>query len=246
MAASSIRGAARCAFRWSAGSPPRRAALRSSSACSRAALSETPGYAPSPEVSEPTLVRQPQDLGPAAGRFHPERQSASVRIDTGFRVLHLESRELVALGVRHPSALPCRKQHQKEPFGVALTGSWRADADKSRHPRTAISYLSPYLQAEFYRVAWREREGVEPTAPTEGPGPTDLKSAKPTGTHPLPYLPRTRYDSHRRRSGVKTRSLKSIHTIRKGVSKDHPTLYCYDKPAAAAECARRWPSRCGL
>ena len=34
--------------------------------------------------------------------------------------------------------------------------------------------------------AWREREGVEPTTPTEGPGPTDLKSAKPTGTHPLP------------------------------------------------------------
>ena len=33
---------------------------------------------------------------------------------------------------------------------------------------------------------WREREGVEPTAPTEGPGPTDLKSAKPTRTHPLP------------------------------------------------------------
>ena len=32
----------------------------------------------------------------------------------------------------------------------------------------------------------REREGVEPTAPTEGPGPTDLKSAKPTGAHPLP------------------------------------------------------------
>ena len=35
---------------------------------------------------------------------------------------------------------------------------------------------------------WREREGVEPTAPTEGPGPTDLKSAKPTGAHPLPWL----------------------------------------------------------
>ena len=35
--------------------------------------------------------------------------------------------------------------------------------------------------------SWREREGVEPTAPTEGPGPTDLKSAKPTGAHPLPW-----------------------------------------------------------
>ncbi len=35
--------------------------------------------------------------------------------------------------------------------------------------------------------SWREREGVEPTAPTEGPGPTDLKSAKPTRTHPLPH-----------------------------------------------------------
>ena len=36
--------------------------------------------------------------------------------------------------------------------------------------------------------SWREREGVEPTAPTEGPGPTDLKSEKPTGTHPLPLI----------------------------------------------------------
>ncbi len=27
--------------------------------------------------------------------------------------------------------------------------------------------------------SWREREGVEPTAPTEGPGPTDLKSSRP-------------------------------------------------------------------
>ena len=35
-------------------------------------------------------------------------------------------------------------------------------------------------------LAWREREGVEPTAPTAGPGPTDLKSAKPTRAHPLP------------------------------------------------------------
>jgi len=33
---------------------------------------------------------------------------------------------------------------------------------------------------------WREREGVEPTIPTEGPGSTDLKSEKPTRTHPLP------------------------------------------------------------
>ena len=33
---------------------------------------------------------------------------------------------------------------------------------------------------------WREREGVEPTVPTEGPGPSDLKSVEPTGAHPLP------------------------------------------------------------
>ena len=37
-------------------------------------------------------------------------------------------------------------------------------------------------------MAWREREGVEPTAPTAGPGPTDLKSANPTRDHPLPRL----------------------------------------------------------
>ncbi len=55
------------------------------------------------------------------------------------------------------------------------------------------SYSS--IQAVYQLPAiksWREREGVEPTAPTEGPGPTDLKSAKPTGTHPLPRLRSTR------------------------------------------------------
>ena len=47
-------------------------------------------------------------------------------------------------------------------------------------------------RGSFTPVArWREREGIEPTAPTEGPGPTDLKSAKPTRTHPLPG-----HDSH--------------------------------------------------
>jgi len=34
---------------------------------------------------------------------------------------------------------------------------------------------------------WRECEGVEPSAHTEGRTPTELKSARPTGTHPLPH-----------------------------------------------------------
>ena len=54
---------------------------------------------------------------------------------------------------------------------------------------------SSKIQAVYQLLAtkrWREREGVEPTAPTEGPGPTDLKSAKPTGTHPLPRRLRSR------------------------------------------------------
>jgi transcriptional regulator with XRE-family HTH domain len=41
------------------------------------------------------------------------------------------------------------------------------------------SYSS--IQAVYQLPAiksWREREGVEPTAPTEGPGPTDLKSSR--------------------------------------------------------------------
>ena len=41
---------------------------------------------------------------------------------------------------------------------------------------------SPKIQAVYQLPAiksWREREGVEPTAPTEGPGPTDLKSSRP-------------------------------------------------------------------
>ena len=33
---------------------------------------------------------------------------------------------------------------------------------------------------------WRECEGVEPSADGEGSLPADLKSVKPTGTHPLP------------------------------------------------------------
>ena len=45
------------------------------------------------------------------------------------------------------------------------------------------------FQINRHKINWREREGVEPTTPTEGPGPTDLKSARPTGAHPLP-----RYD----------------------------------------------------
>jgi len=37
----------------------------------------------------------------------------------------------------------------------------------------------------FIKVCWRERMGVEPTRDTTCPT-TDLKSAKPTGTHSLP------------------------------------------------------------
>ena len=39
---------------------------------------------------------------------------------------------------------------------------------------------------------WRECKGVEPSAHTEGRTPTDLKSAEPTGTHPLPTVKRKR------------------------------------------------------
>ncbi len=35
-------------------------------------------------------------------------------------------------------------------------------------------------------VFWRECKGVEPSARIEGCTPADLKSVKPTGTHPLP------------------------------------------------------------
>jgi len=33
---------------------------------------------------------------------------------------------------------------------------------------------------------WRECEGVEPSAHVEGRTPAELKSVRPTGTHPLP------------------------------------------------------------
>ena len=55
----------------------------------------------------------------------------------------------------------------------------------SQFPREATQRTSESPVTANY--SWREREGVEPTAPTEGPGPTDLKSAKPTRTHPLPW-----------------------------------------------------------
>lgn len=37
-------------------------------------------------------------------------------------------------------------------------------------------------------MAWRECKGVEPSAHIEGCTPADLKSVKPTGTHPLPLV----------------------------------------------------------
>ena len=40
-----------------------------------------------------------------------------------------------------------------------------------------------------YTKGWREREGVEPTDPTEGQGQTVLKTAGPTGVHPFPKTP---------------------------------------------------------
>ena len=34
---------------------------------------------------------------------------------------------------------------------------------------------------------WRECKGVEPSAHAEGRTPAELKSVRPTGTHPLPH-----------------------------------------------------------
>ena len=80
--------------------------------------------------------------------------------------------------------------------------------------------------------AWREREGVEPTAPTEGPGPTDLKSAKPTGTHPLPYRLCCAYDSPRRPSDAPSGfGLRLAETGRRALRQ-------------YLERPRRWPSLC--
>ena len=61
-----------------------------------------------------------------------------------------------------------------------------ADVRAVQHSWTARLATNQGHWGGFDRRWWREREGVEPTTPTEGPGPTDLKSAKPTGTHPLP------------------------------------------------------------
>ena len=36
------------------------------------------------------------------------------------------------------------------------------------------------------RPSWRECKGVEPSAHIEGCTPAELKSVRPTGTHPLP------------------------------------------------------------
>jgi hypothetical protein len=38
------------------------------------------------------------------------------------------------------------------------------------------------------RKGWRERMGVEPTGDGLTAPQTDLKSAKPTGTYPLPFI----------------------------------------------------------
>ena len=72
---------------------------------------------------------------------------------------------------------------------------WRGNL-KERYEELVITFVNtnnslpePPSYSSIQAVAhlpatkrWREREGVEPPAPTEGPGPTDLKSV-PTRTH---------------------------------------------------------------
>ena len=43
------------------------------------------------------------------------------------------------------------------------------------------------FSTEFHMLNWRECKGVEPSAHAEGRTPAELKSVRPTGTHPLPY-----------------------------------------------------------
>ena len=38
-----------------------------------------------------------------------------------------------------------------------------------------------------HNLNWRECKGVEPSAHAEGRTPAELKSVRPTGTHPLPH-----------------------------------------------------------
>ena len=57
-------------------------------------------------------------------------------------------------------------------------------------PKDEKSDGSNAVRLSFAPDKWREREGVEPTVDTVGCPPTDLKSARPTGAHPLPWRER--------------------------------------------------------
>ena len=74
MAGSTTRRTGPRAFRWSAGSSPRRIVLRSSSACSRASLSETAGYAPSPRFR-----RLPSTVSRSTQLLRPDGFTLSIR-----------------------------------------------------------------------------------------------------------------------------------------------------------------------
>ena len=71
---------------------------------------------------------------------------------------------------------------------MLLNGAWvssHSDVKGQNRPRQTARQ-NACSRLFWLHEGWREREGVEPTVPTAGPGPSDLKSVEPTGAHPLP------------------------------------------------------------
>ena len=101
---------------------------------------------------------------------------------------------------------------------------------------------SSSIQA-FYQLpaikSWREREGVEPTAPTEGPGPTDLKSAKPTRTHPLPRRLRSRPRDQRVRQDDRVANTPARTIIKNLVSGAAPAPEPWERVAHGGSSGNR-------
>ena len=106
---------------------------------------------------------------------------------------------------RDTRSTPAFPRHLPECFGQGRAAGCEARSPVARGFATRdLTPLQPAAREHGprwqecsgqYRLAhgcWRECEGVEPSADGEGSLPADLKSVKPTGTHPLPRFGHTR------------------------------------------------------
>ena len=77
------------------------------------------------------------------------------------------------------------RRHLKERYLELVNTFVNGNGSLQEVPSSTNTHTD-YLPSATFQL-WREREGVEPPVDTVGCPPTDLKSAKPTRAHPLPF-----------------------------------------------------------